>query len=387
MRVAYVSVDDPHNVRSWSGLAYFIPRALERHGVDVTYIGPVRSPWEPVYKVRKAYHRFLRGQTHIHQFEPGLMRRWGRSIATSLAGQQADVVLAPGAHHVLELETDLPVVTYGDATFASMLDYYSWFSHLSKSTIRNGHRLSRLSIERSAASIYASEWAAGSALRDYGADPERVHVIPMGANLAHPPSAEVVQRGIAERAYDRCRLLFVGVEWERKGGDLALEVAGDLNAAGVETELAVAGCEPHAAGGVPDFVRPLGFVSKATPDGRAQLDALLAGAHFLIVPSVAEAYGLVFCEASAYGVPSLARRTGGVPIRDGVNGWAFAPEAGPEPYVEVISRLMADPNAHREAARSARREYEERLNWDVAGAALKRVLEDVVATTHALAHR
>jgi glycosyltransferase involved in cell wall biosynthesis len=379
MRIAFVSVEDPHDVGSWSGLNYFISRALERQGLDLSYVGPLHARWETAYKVRQAFYRYGRRRTHIRQFEPGLMRAWGREVTRALRGIWPDAVLAPGAYHVLEARTDVPIVTYGDATFASLLGYYDRFSRLSAATVRNGHRLSRLSVARSAASVYSSAWAARSAVEDYGADPSHVHVVPFGANLEPPPSAEATDATIRARRYDRCRLLFLGVEWARKGGNLALAVAERLHEGGVPVELTVAGCAPVVAGPLPPFVRPLGFISKGTPEGRARLDALLAESHFLVVPSRAEAYGLVYCEASAFGVPSLARRTGGIPVRDGVNGWTFPPDAGPEPYAERIVALMRDPEAHRSVCRTARAEYEARLNWDVAGAALRSILENVVA--------
>ena len=49
------------------------------------------------------------------------------------------------------------------------------------------------------------------------------------------------QRMIEARPNDRCRLLFVGIGWERKGGDVAVEVARLLNDRGLPTELTMLG--------------------------------------------------------------------------------------------------------------------------------------------------
>jgi len=52
----------------------------------------------------------------------------------------------------------------------------------------------------------------------------------------------------------------------------------------------------------------------------------LANSHFLFVPSVAGWCEIVFLEASACGVPSIAKNVGGVStgVRSDINGYLFA---------------------------------------------------------------
>lgn len=65
---------------------------------------------------------------------------------------------------------------------------------------------------------------------------------------------------------------------------------------------------------------------------------ILYRSHFLILPTEFEAFGIVFCEASAYGMPSIAANVGGVsqPIREGKNGFLLSPNATAEEYAEKI---------------------------------------------------
>ena len=90
-----------------------------------------------------------------------------------------------------------------------------------------------------------------------------------------------------------------------------LEIATELNQRGIPTELHVVGCEPPLA--TPDFVVRHGFISKKSEQGAALYDQLLMESHFLVIPSMAECYGLAFAEASSFGLPSLATRVGGIP--------------------------------------------------------------------------
>jgi glycosyltransferase involved in cell wall biosynthesis len=148
-----------------------------------------------------------------------------------------------------------------------------------------------------------------------------------------------------------------------------IEIAQRIEAHGIPVELTLVGCRPPGDRELPEWVHVEGFLSKRTAVGRARLAELFARSHFLVMPSNAEAYGLVYAEASAYGVPSVATRTGGVPtvVVDGETGILDDPGAGAESYAGRILALMKDrPRyevmAHAAAARSAAM-----LNWDVAG--------------------
>ena len=101
-----------------------------------------------------------------------------------------------------------------------------------------------------------------------------------------------------------------------------------------------------------------------------ELVDLIAESHFLILPSRAEAFGIVFCEAASFGVPSLATRAGGIPtaVRDGGNGKTFPLGTPPAEYAAFIRQHFADYASYEALARSAFREYETRLNWGVSGA-------------------
>jgi glycosyltransferase involved in cell wall biosynthesis len=136
------------------------------------------------------------------------------------------------------------------------------------------------------------------------------------------------------------------------------------------------GSLPENPGALPDFVRPLGFIDKATAEGRQRLDALFAESHFLIVPSRAEAFGIVFCEASSFAVPSLASQSGGIPsvVRDNYNGRTFPLDAPPGHFVQYVLGLMGDYSQYQQLARRAFAEYTTRLNWHTAAQTVNSLL-------------
>jgi glycosyltransferase involved in cell wall biosynthesis len=133
------------------------------------------------------------------------------------------------------------------------------------------------------------------------------------------------------------------------------------------------GCEPPAGFIAPEGVEVLGFVDKKSPEGLQQIERLFGESHFFILPTKAEAYGLVLCEAAAFGLPVLSTRTGGIPsiVEDGETGLLFSPKASPGEYAAGIARIWRHER-YPEMARAARDAFNRRLHWDMAG---RRVVE------------
>jgi glycosyltransferase involved in cell wall biosynthesis len=240
--------------------------------------------------------------------------------------------------------------------------------------------MEKLALKKSKLAIYSSDWAAQSAIRDYGADPAKVKVVPFGSNVDSPFTHETIKDAIATRPADRCKLLFLAVDWIRKGGSVAYEVAEKLNQSGLKTELTVVGCQPSIEGSLPDFVKALGFISKSTNEGKARIQKLFLESHFLILPTIADCTPIVFCEANSLGVPCLSTTVGGVPtmIRDGFNGQLFAPDGEITDYCDYITNLFANYMDYKNLALSSFYEYESRLNWGVAGQQVKKLLEAIL---------
>jgi glycosyltransferase involved in cell wall biosynthesis len=383
MRVAYVTTGDARDPNLWSGLANRIARCLEAQGMELTFIGNLREAWGPYFKAKHAFHKCVLRRPYTREREPVVARGFGGQVRKALAGGDFDAVASPGTIPVALLECRQPIVTWADATFPALLDYYPNCTNLPPGSVRMGMELERAALARIAAPVYASSWAAESAVRDCGADPAKVRVVPFGAILPDPPSAEQVEAMITARSPGRCRILFISVDWHRKGGDVAREAARLMNEAGVPTELYVVGTAPP--GPVPPFVKACGFVNKYTPDGRATMNRLIAESHFLIMPSLAEAYGLAPCEANAFGVPAMTSATGGLNdiVRDGQNGFRFPVGTSGAQYATKMLELLRNADAYRELSRSSRREYETRLNWDVSGRRMRQIVEEVVAARRA----
>jgi glycosyltransferase involved in cell wall biosynthesis len=376
VKVAFANIGDARDVHSWSGTPYFMSRSLAQESEGVEYICPLRERWSLVFKGKQFIWNLLSRQRHPREREPVILKGYARQIEAQLARSDADVVFSTGTLPMAYLECPQPLAFWADATFAAMLGFYGAFTNLSPEAVRRGNAAEQLALERVALAIFSSDWAARSALENYRVDPAKVIVVPYGANMHAAPIPGDIRKLVAHRPADKCQLLFVGVDWWRKGGDIALEVARDLNATGLPTELTIVGCQPVVDGPVPPFVRALGFVSKSSPEGQQQLKQLFAETHFLILPSRADCSPSVLSEANAFGVPCLASAIGGIPtmVRDGVNGRLLAPDAGAAAYSRCVRESFDQYARYQELALSSLNEYHARLNWPVAAQSVMKLL-------------
>ncbi|MBW4554044.1 MAG: glycosyltransferase family 4 protein [Aphanocapsa sp. GSE-SYN-MK-11-07L] len=380
MRIAYVTPFDARNLtaqNNWSGTGYYIAQSIQSQSIPIDYIGPLqnRFPLQVLSKCKSRYYSFSR-KNYIKYVDPLILRNYARQISEKLDDIESDVVFSAASDSIAYLDCDQPIAFWADATFANLIDFYPVYSNLCKESFYNAHLVQSTSLEKSKLAIYSSDWAAQTAIDYYNADPEKVKVVPFGANVESNKSFDEIKALIESRPIDQCKLLFLGVDWLRKGGDVALEVAKQLNRSGLNTELTLIGCQPIDQEPLPSYIKPLGFINKSTPEGKAILYQLIADSHFLILPSIADCTPIVFCEANAFGVPCISRKIGGIPtmIRDNLNGKLFDQDADSNEYCEYIYNIFTNYARYKELALSAFNEYESRLNWRVSGKRIKELL-------------
>jgi glycosyltransferase involved in cell wall biosynthesis len=366
MKLAYATIRDPHTYRSWSGTQRSLREALLARLPDLVTVGPmprrlVRAERRASELLGKAVRRTV--LTHANVTDPGTARVYGAILRRRVERARADAVLVVGDAPVFPYaRIGVPVVYVDDASFGALRGYLPRYRDIPRPVAALYDRVQRRALERADAVVYPSRWAADAAVDRYGTDPARVHVVPFGANLE--PAGEPV-RTPPSRAH--CRVLFTGISWRTKGGQLAFDTVQQLRRRGVRAELVACGLPST---GLPraEWFQHAGVLDKDDPAQRARLARLYAEAHVLLVPARGEAFGMALCEGAAFGLPTLATITGGTAavVRDGVTGWRLPLDAGPAAYADRIEVLLADADAYGRMARAARDRFTTELNWRVA---------------------
>jgi glycosyltransferase involved in cell wall biosynthesis len=356
---------DPDDDETWSGTPKAIVTALRQQGHRVSTIGPLP-------KVEAGWPRFnatlnkIGGKTYLPIRDLAAVRRRVAPLNTALrAAEPYDCVVAWHAADGAIVRASAPLILVQDSTFLRLLDFYPGYERerLTETTIQNGIAMDRAALANCAKVIYSSHWAADSAREDYGVAPEKIIVQPFGANLHALPTDEAVRKAIAQRGTGPCRLVFVGVAWQRKGGDLAVAVAQELNDRGIACELDLIGSHPTSD--LPGWVRRYGYLPRRDPQSMTRLAELLARSDFMILPSRADCTPIVLSEAAACGLPVATTAVGGIAEIVGNSGWAkaFAPASQAAPIADWIEHAYRDRAHYEQMALKALNEYKIRLNW------------------------
>ena len=382
MKLLIIGLEDFSQPRAWSGIPYFMLAGLRRAGLDLIAGYPIQSivpKWqrgrEWVFRAaRKALGRgvplWFARYTHAN------MQVVAAEIDRRVAQTQPDAVYAIVTPEVGLCQFRQPLIYTSDGTFAACDGYYDWFSNWQRESRQAARAAEQATLRKAAAVIYPSAWALESAAHDYGIARDKLHLIEYGANLPaeHVPPTVADVPISAPIGAAPLRLLFVAVEQHRKGLDTVLDAQDALIRAGVPTQVDIVGTSVTLPLRHPQLTTVHGFLRKGVPKQAAQLQALYAKAHLFCVPSRAEAYGIVFCEAMALGLPVIARATGGVPsiVQHGVNGLLLTQNATAEAYCEAIMSLIHQPQHYAAMRQAARHRYETVLNWDVFAARVRR---------------
>ncbi len=380
LRVAFLANEflDPRKPGSWSGLPYYTRRALEDAGAETHVIWSGGIPGVECW-LRFLYWRLVRGKRYLRYCNERLLRGYARQIEQQLAlGPPVDVVFSVSTWLLAYLKTDLPTVVYTDACFGALLGFYESFSNLAPASLVEGHQVEQLALNHCTRAIYSSHWAAQAAQKYYKFDPAKTDVVFYGANFEEPPDPRRIAEQIRQRDPTRCNLLLVGVDWVRKGVEIAVEAVESLRARGCDAHLTIVGCQPPADRVLPEGVEVIPFISKNTAEGRRRLSEIYQQQHFFILPSRAEASAIVFSEAGAFGLPCLATDVGGISsiIVSDVNGRLFHVSAEGAEYADYILAVLERPGRYQRLAERALMEANTRLSWRVSGPKLVEILRN-----------
>jgi glycosyltransferase involved in cell wall biosynthesis len=386
MKMGLLSFNDPSDSRSWSGSRYnllkklkmtydvewIVPAGLHglRHKINKRFgHGSLQKRLDFLYfKCANIAYR-LRGmhlvellhRDYAWYYSTAFAEDISRSIEKEINKSRYDILFAPHAiAEIAFLNSNIPIISLNDCTFAGMVGYYPHLSSLTQRNIREGNIVERNAIQKSAQIIYSSSWAINTAADYYGADPKKLNLIHFGSNLAMAPG----RRDLKSELGSTVRLLFVGVDWARKGGDIALETLNCLSKSGVPSELTIIGCDPEVN---QENVRIMPYLDKKSDHDLKILQNIFMESDFFIMPTRAECSAIVFCEASAFGLPIISTDTGGVAdyVVNNFNGYRLPLSARGSEYAEVILKIVLDPNKYLDMRRAARAKYEKELNWDV----------------------
>ncbi|MFZ5918255.1 MAG: glycosyltransferase family 4 protein [Chloroflexota bacterium] len=232
------------------------------------------------------------------------------------------------------------------------------------------YRASRRVFQGAAWVVPWSHWVRQSLLADYGVPEARIQVIPPGVDLTRWRPAG----GQARPEGGRVRLLFVGGDFWRKGGDLLLEVFRQMDRERVELHLVTREAVPHEPG-----IRVYHHMKPNSPE----LIGLYQQSHVFVLPSRAEAFGIAAVEAQAAGLPAVVARSGGIAdvVTHSQTGFIVPPDDA-NALAQSLRALVENPSLRAEMGLRARQAAENRFDAQKNVARLLALVKQAAVETH-----
>ncbi|MEI6437343.1 MAG: glycosyltransferase family 4 protein [Candidatus Omnitrophota bacterium] len=170
--------------------------------------------------------------------------------------------------------------------------------------------------------------------------------------------------------YSNQSILFVGVDWERKGGPELVEAFKLVLETCPDAKLIIVGCSPNVC------------LQNCIVVGRVDAVALseyYRKASVFCLPTKIEPFGFVFLEAMSYKLPIVATKIGAIPdfVIDGESGYLLA-SGDVRGLAAMLVKLLQDPDA---CSTFGRRGYEVlsgKYTWDNVGAVIKRSIDSIL---------
>ena len=255
----------------------------------------------------------------------------------------------------------VPHFVYTDHTHLSNL-YYPAFDRdqlfarewidLERNIYRNAHR-----------TFLMSSHVKNSVLQHYACDAKRVSCVYAGCNIEFRPLL------LDNDEFRNKRILFIGVEWERKGGPELVEAFKLVLKKIPDARLSIVGSSPDI--NLP-HVEVIGHVPLT------EINQHLIRASVLCLPTRIEPFGIVTIEAFIHKLPVVATRIGALPdlVVDGESGRLVDPD-DIQGLADALIELISNPDKCRRFGERGYQNIKNNYTWDAVGTRLR---EEITAT-------
>ncbi len=213
------------------------------------------------------------------------------------------------------------------------------------------NRLNKRSFQSARHLITWCDWARDSLIRDYGVPERKVTVIPPGVDLGRWQFDRFASQGAG-----LTRLLFVGGDFRRKGGELLLDVF--MKSLADKCELHIVTRDPVETLGLKNVCVHRGLTSNAP-----ELLELFAQADVFVFPTLGDCLPIAVMEAMAAELPVVATRVGALSeeVVDGTTGFLIEP-GDREALADRVLNLARDADLRRQMGWAGRRRAEQKFN-------------------------
>lgn len=257
----------------------------------------------------------------------------------------------------------IPHFVYTDHTMKLNLHYKSFNKNKlpSKQWMKNESQ-----IYRNADLIFTmSKSVSESLIREYGIQINKVKQVLAGSNLP------LNNRMLEKRNYSKKNILFVGGNWERKGGPVLIDAFKKISQK-----------HPDATLTIISRMAPALNIENCHIFGKLPLKEVaekFANASIFCLPTRLEPFGIVFIEAMMYSLPIIGTKIGAIPdfVIDGVTGYVVSPD-DVDATADALEKLLDDMELCERMGNNGFRQYSEYYNWTKVGHRMRMQIDYVL---------
>ena len=314
----------------------------------------------PFLSARRFRRHIPKSEYFFHRARQALLRQLkGNAYGFTFQTQSMFDASVPGIPHFI----------YTDHTHLENFKYPAWTAATALS--RNWAQLERSAFHNASMVFTMSENVSRSLVEEYGCPREKIACVYAGSNV----SAEATER-IDSARFRAKNILFVGIDWERKGGPVLLEAFRRVRHAHPDATLTIVGCSPEVSQPGVEVVGRLPLTEVAR---------YYRSASIFCLPTLNEPFGLVLLEAFSYGLPIVATRIGAIPeiVEDGESGYLVGPQ-NRDDLADRLTTLLGDPARCAHFGARGRQRVRERYSWGETGRRIAAHIERIAGAPSTL---
>ena len=346
---------DPYSLKTWSGISSFLLQAMQGSDLLDKAVGLKLPPLQNSWLLAKNFTRNRTVWRKHFYFDPA----YRNALTHSARSVPVASPVCMQAGHMFCLPTVFPdkkCVSYHDGNLPELLGSGFGMEGVSPKRIDQALRYEEETAQQMNAVFTFSEYLRQSFIRDSRVSPEKVFNVGAAVNLTDLPAAN------PNKDYTSNRILFIGTEFNRKGGRQLLEALRIVRESIPSAELHIAG--PHTLDNIPAGVVFHGHLSKADPAQRQKLESLFRDCTLFALPSLYEPFGIAPLEAMLYQLPCVLTNAWALRecVTPGING-DLAEKGNAEDLATKITQLLANPERLANMGQHAREIVLTRYTW------------------------
>lgn len=349
---------DPYSSKTWSGISPFFLKALDQAGILDKAVGlklpSLQNSW---YLAKNFSAKRTIWRKHFY-FDPA----YRRALTSTARNTAVTSPFCLQIGHMFALPAVVPnkkCISYHDGNLAELLKSGFGIDGVSPKRIDQALRYEEETAQQMTAVFTFSEYLRQSFIRDYHVPADRVFNLGAAVNLTNFPSA------LTNKDYTTHRILFIGTEFNRKGGPQLLEAFRTVRQTIPSAELHIVG--PHTLdnpANLPPGVIFHGHLSKADLAQSAKLEVLFRTSTLFVLPSLYEPFGIAPLEAMLYQMPAIVTNDWALRecVTPGLNG-DLVEKGNAEDLATKITHLLSNPDRLAIMGRQSRETVLDRYTW------------------------